>query len=139
MFLPLSKNLSLKNKCKMPYFPLDSGELNLYGLIDTGALSGAIPEAELRKTRLLAPHTTLNECPLPEFPVMVANGQLEAHIAAVEFQFEVGDITFREKFIVMTNLTILLVGLLFLQRNSTILNMRPGIFNFLSFSKQIKN
>ena len=35
---------------------------------------------------------------------MVANGQLEAPIATVELQFEVGDITFREKIIVMTNL-----------------------------------
>ena len=27
------------------------------GLIDTGALSSAIPEADLRKIRLLAPHS----------------------------------------------------------------------------------
>ena len=111
----------------MLYFPLDSGELNIYGLIETGALTGVIPEAELRKTRLMAPHTIINESSLPEFPIMVANGQLGAHIAAVEFQFEVGDITLREKFIVMTNLTSPLFGLLFLQRNSTILDMRPGI------------
>ena len=84
---------------------MDFGELNIDGLIDTGALSSAIPEADLRKIRLLAPHTILNEGPPPEFQIMVANGQLEASIATVELQFEVGDITFREKFIVMTNLT----------------------------------
>ena len=70
---------------------------------------------------------------------MVANGQLEAPIATVELQFEVGDITFREKFIVMTNLTSPLIGLLFLQRNSTILEMRQGILNFPFFSMQLKN
>ena len=69
---------------------------------------------------------------------MVANGQLEAPIATVELQFEVGDITFREKCIVMTNLTSLLVGLLFLQRNSTILEMRHGILNFPFFSMHLK-
>ena len=70
---------------------------------------------------------------------MVANGQLEAPIATVEMHFEVGDITFREKFIVMTNLTSPLIGLLFLQRNSIILDMRHGILNFPFFSMQLKN
>ena len=70
---------------------------------------------------------------------MVANGQLEPPIATVELQFEVGDITFRKKFIVMTNLTSLVIGLLFLQRNSTILDMPQGILNFLFFSMQLTN
>ena len=126
-FLPLSTNLPLKNKRKMLYFPMDFGELNIDGLIDTGALSSAIPEADLRKIRLLAPHTILNEGPPLEFQIMVANGQ-----------FEVGDVTFREKFVVMTNLTSPLIGVLFLQRNSTILDMRQGILNFPFFSMQLK-
>ena len=70
---------------------------------------------------------------------MVANGQLEATIATVELQFEVGDIFFREKFIVMTNLTSPLIGLLFLQRNRTIFDMRQGILNFSFFSMHLKN
>ena len=115
---------------------MDFGELNNDGLIDTGALSSAIPEADIRKIRLLAPHTILNVDPPPE--IMVANGQMEAPIATVELQFEVSDITSREKFIVMTNLTSRLIGLLFLQRNSTILDMRQGILNFPFFSMQLK-
>ena len=138
-FLPLSTNLPLKNKRKIFYFPMDFGELNIDGLIDTGGLSSAFPEANLRKVRLLAPHTILNEGPPPEFQIMVANGQLEAPIATVELQFEVGDITFRENIIVMTTLTSPLIGLLFLQRNSTILDMRQGILNFPFFSMQLKN
>ena len=67
---------------------------------------------------------------------MVANGQLEAPVATVELQFEAGDIIFKETFIVMTNLTSLLIGLLFLQRNSTILGKRQGILNFPFFSVQ---
>ena len=60
----------------MLYFPMDFGELNIDGLIDTGALSSTIPEADLRKNRLPAPHTIKNEAlPPPEFQVMVANGQ----------------------------------------------------------------
>ena len=138
-FLQISANLPLKNKRKMLYFPMDFGELNNDGLIDTGALSSAIPEADIRTIRLLAPHTILNEGPPPEFQIMVANGQIEAPIATVDFQFEVGDITFGEKFLVMTNLTSPLIGLFFLQRNSTILDMPQGILNFPFFSMQLKN
>ena len=70
---------------------------------------------------------------------MVANGQLEAPIATVDLRFEVGDITFREKSVLKTNLTSPLIGLLLLQRNSTILDMRQGILNFPFFSMQMKN
>ena len=115
---------------------MDFGDLKIDGPREMGALSSAIPEADLRKIRLLAPHTILNEGPPPEFQIMVANEQLEAHIATVELQFEVVDITFREKLIVMTNLTSPLIGLLFLQRNSTILDMSQGILNFPFFSMQ---
>ena len=122
----------------MLYLPMDFGELYIDGLIDTGALLSAIPEADLRKIRLLAPHTKLNKGPPPEFQIFATNGQLEAPIATVEMHFEVGDCTFREKFIVMTNLTSPLIGLFFLQRNSTILDMRQEILNFPFFSMQLK-
>ena len=103
---------------------MDFGELNFDALINTGALSSAITEADLPKIRILAPRTILNEGPPPEFQIMVASGQLEAPLATVDLQFEVGDNTLREKFIVMTNLTNPLIGVLFLQRNSTTLDMR---------------
>ena len=138
-FLPLSTNLQIKNKRKKLYFPMDFGELKIDGLIDTGALSSALPEAHLRKIRLLAPHTVLNEGPPPESQFMVASRQLEAPFATVELQSEVDNITFREKFIVMTNLTSPLIGLIFLQHNSIILDMRQGILNFPFFSMQLKN
>ena len=54
-------------------------------------------------------------------------------------QFEVGDITFREKFIVIINLTSPLIGLLFLHHNNTTLDMRQEILNFPFFSMQLKN
>ena len=44
----------------MLYFPIDFGELTLDGLVDTGALSSAIAEANLRKTQYLAPQSIVN-------------------------------------------------------------------------------
>ena len=137
-YVPLTTNLGLKYKRRMLYFPMDFGELTLDGLVDTGALSSAIPEADLRKIRLLAPQSIVKEGPAPNFQIMVANGQLETPKSTVELKFEVGDIEFLEKFIVMEKLTSPLIGLSFVQRNNTILDMRQGVLNFPIFSMQLK-
>ena len=81
----------------------------------------------------------MNGGPSPGFQIMFANGHFLARIATVEFQFEVGEITFREKFIGMKNLRSPFIGLLFLQRNSINLDRRHGIIIFHFFSMQLKN
>ena len=69
---------------------------------------------------------------------MVANGDLETPKSTVEIKFEVGDIEFHEIFIVMEKLSSPIIGLIFLQRNHTVLDMRRGILNFPFFSLQLK-
>ena len=122
-YVPLTTNLGLKSKKRMLYSPLDFGELTLDGLVDTGALSSAILGAALCKIRLLAPQSIIKEVPAPNFQIMVAKGQLESPKSTVELKFEVGDNDLHEIFIVMEKLTSLLLGLLFLQRNNTILDI----------------
>ena len=136
--IPLSTNINLKCKKRMLYFPMDFGELTIDGLIDTGALSSAIPEMDLRKIRLLSPQSVIREGSPPNFQIMVANGQLETPKSTIELKFEVGDIEFHEIFIVMEHLTGPIIGLMFLQRNHTFLDMRQGILNFPFFSMQLK-
>ena len=75
----------------MLYFPMDFGELTLDGLIDTGAHSSAIPEADLKKIRLLAPQSIVKEGSAASFQIMVANGDPETPKSTVELKFEVGD------------------------------------------------
>ena len=76
--------------------------------------------------------------PPPHFQIMVANGQLETPKSTSELKFEVGDIEFHETFIVMENLTGPIIGLMFLQQNHTVLDMKQGILNFPFFSMQLK-
>ena len=71
-FLPLSANLPLKNKRKMPNFLMDFRELHINGLKVTCALSSAIPENDLRKIRIMAPQTVFKKGPPPEFQIRVA-------------------------------------------------------------------
>ena len=117
---------------------MDFGELTLDGLVDMGSFSSAIPEADLRKIRLLAPQSIVKEGPVPNFQIMAANGHLETPKSTVELKFEVGDIEIHEIFIVMEKLTSPLIGLSFLQRNNTILDMRQGVLNCPFFSMQLK-
>ena len=113
---------------------------NIDGLIDTGAITSAISGADLKKIPLLAPQTFLNEGPAPDFQIMVANGHLGTPSATVELLLEVGDILFKERFIVMTNPTSPLIGLLFLQKkNSTVLDLRQGVLNFPFLPMQLKH
>ena len=86
-------------------FPNGLWGMTIDGLIDTGALSSAIPEVDLRKIRLLSPQSVIREGPPPNFQIMVANGQLETPKSTIELNFEVGDIEFLEIFIVMEHLT----------------------------------
>ena len=105
-YVLLTTNLGFKYIRRMLYFPMDFGDLRLDGLVDTGALSSAIPEADLGEIRLLAPQSIVKEGPAPNFQIMVAHGQLETPRSTVELIFEVGDIEFHEIFIVMEKLTI---------------------------------
>ena len=136
--IPLSTNINLKCKKLMLYFPMDFGELTIDGLIDTGALSSAIAEMDIRKIRLLTPQSVIGEGPPPNFQIMVANGQLETLKSTIEIKFEVGDLEFHEIFMVMEHLTGPNIGLMFLQRKHTVLDMRQGILNFPFFSMQLK-
>ena len=61
----------------MLYCPMDFDELTLDGFLDTGALSGAIQEADLRRVRLLDPQTIIKEVQASNFQILVATGQLK--------------------------------------------------------------
>ena len=67
-YVPLTTILGLKYKRRKLYFPMDFSELTLDSLVDTGALSSAIPEADLRKIRLLAPQSIVKEGPGTQLP-----------------------------------------------------------------------
>ena len=62
-FLQLLTNLHPKNKRSMLYFPMDFVDLTIDGLIDTGALSNAISEADFDQITQISPYKTLKEGP----------------------------------------------------------------------------
>ena len=61
----------------MFYFPMDFKNLTLDDLVDTGALTSTISEADLNKVKLLVKDAIKDTRPAPKFQNIVANGQLE--------------------------------------------------------------
>ena len=120
----------------MLYFPMHFIELTLDGFADTGALYSAMPDTDLRKIRFIAPKSINNEGQPPKFQIMVANGQLETSKSTVELTFECDDFDINEIIIVMEKRTSQLVGLSFLRKKNTILDMRQDDRKF--FSRQLK-
>ena len=122
----------------MLYYSMDFGELTLDCLIDTGSYFSAIPEADLKKIRLLAPQAIIKDGSAPSFQIMVANGDIETPKGSVELKFEMRDIEFHEIFIVMEKLSSAIIGLMFFHRNHNVLDMRQGILNFPYFLMQFE-
>ena len=135
----MSTSLTLKRKRHMYYMLLDFEKLTLDGLIDTGALTGAISEQDLNKIKLLANEAIKDTGPPPNFKIMVANGQLEVPIGTVLLEFEEADFMLRENFIIiMKNLPNPLIGLCFLRRNNAVFDVTQGILTFPYLSMQLK-
>ena len=138
MYLNFSTNLTLKKKRHMYYFPMDFGKLTLDGLIDTGAPTSAISEADLNKIKLLSNEAIKDIDTAPNFQIMVANGQLERPIGTVLLEFEVADFHFQKNFIVMKTLPNPLIDLCFLQRHNAVFDIRQGIITFPYLSMQLR-
>ena len=135
--IPLSTNINFKCKKRMLYSAMDFGELTIDALMDTGALSSAILEMDMRKIQFLFPQSVIREGPHPNFQILVANGQLETPKSTIELKFEVGDIEpwnlqINQEFDGTNHWTIVL------QRNHTVLDMRHCILNFPLFLMQLK-
>ena len=84
----------------------------------------------------MSPNNILQEADPPPFKLQVANGDIETPIKTIQVQFEIGDWTFKETFIVANKITGLILGLTFLKNNSAILDASQGLvhFNHLTYA-----
>ena len=75
----------------------------------------------------MSPNNLLQESEPPPFKLQVANGDIETPI---QVQFEIGDWTFKETFIVASKINGPILGLTFLKTNSAILDASQGLLHF---------
>ena len=109
---------------------MDFNNLSVNALVDSGALVNCLPKSELQKIKSVSPDNILKEMDPPAFKLQVANGDIETPTKTVQLQFELGDWTFKETFIVATKMTGPILGLTFLKNNSAILDVSQALLHF---------
>ena len=87
-YLPISTSLTLKQRRQFYNMPMDNENLTLDGLIDTVALTSAIAEQDLNKSKLIANEAKKDTGPPPNFRIMVANGQSEVQITPEQIKIK---------------------------------------------------
>ena len=127
---PIFSAIHLKKKRKMLFAPMDFNNLSVDALVDSGALVNCLPESELQKIKSVSPDNILKEIDPPAFKLQVANGDIETPTKTVQLQFELGDWTFKETFIVATKMTGPILGLTFLKNNSAIQDVSQALLHF---------
>ena len=128
--LPLVSAIALKQKRRMLFAPMDFQHFSIDALIDSGALVNCMPESEFQKLKKMNLNNILQEADPPPFKLQVANGDIESPTKKIQVQFEIGDWTFKETFIVANKITGPILGLSFLKNNSAILDASQGLLHF---------
>ena len=140
LYMPLSSTIVLKRKKVMLYVPLDfENGLTIDALVDSGAYVSAIAQKELDRIKQQSPPNILKIDDPPNFQIQVANGQLEKPTATATLNFDIGDHTFAEHFVVMKNLTGPIIGLHFMRHNSVVIDTTHGLIHFPYLTMQVKS
>ena len=74
----------------------------------------------------------------PNFQIQVENGQLEKPTATATLKVDIGDHFFAEHFVLMKNLTGLILGLHFMRHNSVVIDTTHGLIHFSHLTMQAK-
>ena len=140
LYMPLSSTIVLKRKKEMLYVPLDfENGLTIDALVDSGAYVSAIAQTDMERIKQQAPANTFKMDDPPNFQIQVANGHLEKPISTTTLEFNIGDNTFAEHFVVMKNLTKPNMGLHFMRHNSVVIDTTHGLIHFPHLTMQAKN
>ena len=78
----------------------------------------------------MSPNNILQEADHPPCKLQVANGDIGSPTKTIQVQFEIGEWTFKETFIVANKITGPILGLSFLKNSSAILNVSQGLLHF---------
>ena len=123
----------------MLYVPLDfESNVTVDALVYLGAFVSAIAQHDLDTIKEKDPKNIPRIDDYPNFPIQVANGQLEKPLSTATLKFEIGDNTFAEHFVVVKKLTGAIVGLHFMRNNSVVIDTTLGFIHFPHLTMQVK-
>ena len=106
IYLPLTSTIVLKRKQEMLYVPLNfENNLTVDALVDSRAFVSAIAYDDLDTIKQKAHKNILKIEEPPNFQIQVDNDQLGKPLSTATLNFEMGDNTLAEHFVVMEKLT----------------------------------
>ena len=139
VYLPLTSTVVLKRKQEMLYVPVDfENNLTVDALVDSRTFVSAIAQDDLDTIKQKAPNNILKIDDPPIFQIQPANGQLEKPLSTATIEFEIGDNTFAEHFVVMKKLTEPIIGLHFMRNNSAVIDTTHVLIHFSHLTMQVK-
>ena len=140
LYITLSFTIVLKRKKETLYVPLNfKNGLTIDTLVDSGAYVSAIAQKELDRIKQQSPSNILKTDDPPNIQIQVANGQLEKPTATTTPKFDFGVHSFAENFVMMKNLTGLIIGLHFMRHNSVVIDTTHGLIHFPHLTMQVKS
>ena len=118
--------------------PLQFRENEIFGLLDTGAIQSALSEAELRRILSALPAALLRELPAPEIKVQNANRNIVPVRKQVLLRFFIGGKVFKETFMVLPTLGIVLIRMSFFKKYSVTLDIANNIVKYPDIPLQLR-
>ena len=127
-YIPLMSAIALKKKKRMLFLPVEFNAVKNDALVDSGAYINAISERDAEKLGQNASQCIVNRA--PPFKMQYANAELEQPLATYTLRFKIGDYTFEETFIILTQTSFPIIGLAFLRKHAAILDTAQGTIDF---------
>ena len=138
-YMPLPSTIALKGRKELLCVLLDfENGLTIDALVDSVAYVSAIAQKELNIIKQQAPSNIFKIDDPPSYQIREANGRLEKPIATATLKFHIGDQTFAQHFVVMTNLTGPIIGLRVMRHNSVVINTTHGLIRLPHLTMQVK-
>ena len=138
--MPLSSTILLKRNREVLYVPLDfENGLAIVAFVDSGAYVIEIAQSELDRIKQKTPANIFKIDDPPNYQIQLANGQLEKPMATTALNFDNGDHTSAEAFVVLKNLTGLFMGSNFMGHNSVVIDTTHGLIHFPHLTMQVKS
>ena len=140
LYMPLSSKFVLKRKKEILYVLLGcKNGFTIDNLVASGAYVSATAQSERDRIKQQDPANTFKIDDPLNFQIQVANGQLEKPIATATLKFDMGNKNFAEHFVVMRNMTGLIIGLHLMKHNSVVIDTTQRLIHVKHLTMQSKN
>ena len=126
----------------MLYVPLEfkNGlKIDALVVVDSSAQASAIGQNDIHRVKQQDPNKVLKIDDPLSFQIQVTFGQLAKPLATATLNFDIGDNTLAEHFVIMNEMTGPIIGLQFMLHHSVVIDTTQGLILFPQLTMQVKS